>query len=131
MIEDLTGALTSGKPALPANPSAAQQAQYDTDLKAFNSGVAFVLKQFPGGASGNMQSRTMGNNIAMGKIDYLINPSNTLSTFFNYMRSHGERAIQTPIVLGNVPQPLLQQLLRGDTTGFHSPSNDSRGWSNT
>jgi hypothetical protein len=44
----------------------------------------------------------MGNNIALGKIDYLINNSNTLSTFFNYMRSHGDRAIQTPIVLGNV-----------------------------
>ena len=102
VIEDLTGALTSGKPVLPANPTAAQQAQYNTDLTAFNAGVAFVLKQFPGGAPGNLQSRTMGNNIALGKVDYLINNSNTLSTFFNYMRSHGDRAIQTPIVLGNV-----------------------------
>ena len=102
VIEDLTGALTSGKPTLPANPTAAQQAQYNTDLTAFNAGVAFVLKQFPGGAPGNLQSRTMGNNIALGKVDYLINNSNTLSTFFNYMRSHGDRAIQTPIVLGNV-----------------------------
>src|SRR5215468_936911 len=102
VIEDLTGALTSGKPVLPNNPTAAQQAQYDADLNAFNAGVAFVLKQFPGGAPGNMQSRTMGNNIALGKIDYLIDSSTTLSTFFNYMRSHGERAIQTPIVLGNV-----------------------------
>ena len=44
----------------------------------------------------------MGNNIAMGKVDYIINNSTTLSSFFNYMRSSGERAIQTPIVLGNV-----------------------------
>jgi hypothetical protein len=102
VIEDLTNALQSGKPVLPANPTAAQQQQYNTDLNAFNAGVAFVLKQFPGGAPGNMQSRTMGNNIPMGKVDYIINSSNTLSTFFNYMRSHGERAIQTPIVLGNV-----------------------------
>jgi hypothetical protein len=102
VIEDLTGALQSGKPTLPANPTAAQQAQYNTDMNAFNTGVAFVLKQFPGGATGNLQSRTMGNNIPMVKIDYLINSSNTLSTYFNYMRSHGERAIQTPIVLGNV-----------------------------
>ena len=93
VIEDLTNALQSGKPA--ANASAA-------DIAAFNAGQAFVLKQFPGGAPGNLQSRTMGNNIAMGKADYLLNSSNTLSTFFNYMRSHGERAIQTPIVLGNV-----------------------------
>jgi Carboxypeptidase regulatory-like domain len=102
VIEDLTGALTSGQPKLPANPTPAQQATYDNDLKAFNAGVAFVLKQFPGGAPGNLQSRTMGNNLAMGKLDYMINGSNTLSTFFNYMRSHGDRAIQTPIVLGNV-----------------------------
>ena len=102
VIEDLTNALQSGKPVLPPNPTSAQQAQYNTDLIAFNAGQAFVMKQFPGGAPGNMQSRTMGNNIVLGKADYIINGSNTLSTFFNYMRSHGERAIQTPIVLGNV-----------------------------
>jgi hypothetical protein len=102
VIEDLTGALQSGKPTLPANPTATQQAAYDTSLTAFNAGAAFVLQQFPGGAQGNLQSRTMGNNIAMGKVDYIINNSTTLSTFFNYMRSSGQRAIQTPIVLGNV-----------------------------
>jgi hypothetical protein len=102
VIEDLTGALTSGKPVLPSNPTAAQTATYNSNLAAFNAGVAFVLSQFPGGAPGGLQSRTMGNNIALGKADYLINNSNTLSTFFNYMRSSGERAIQTPIVLGNV-----------------------------
>jgi Carboxypeptidase regulatory-like domain len=102
VIEDLTDALQSGKPTLPANPTAAQQTTYNTQMNAFNAGVAYVTNQFPGGAPGNMQSRTMGNNIALGKADYLINSSNTLSTFFNYMRSSGERAIQTPIVLGNV-----------------------------
>src|SRR5262249_44366329 len=58
VIEDLTGALASGKPTLPANATAAQQAQYAADLNAFNAGVAFVLKHFPGGAPGNMQSTT-------------------------------------------------------------------------
>ncbi len=102
VIEDLTDALDSGKPVLPANATAAQTAQYTTDMTAFSAGRAFVLQQFPNGAPGNMQSRTMGNNIVLGKIDYLIDRSTTLSTFFNYMRSHGDRAIQTPIVLGNV-----------------------------
>ena len=102
VIEDLTNALNSGKPTLAANPSAAQQTQYETDMVAFNAGRAFVLKQFPNGATGNLQSRTMGNITVLGKVDYQINNSNTLSTFFNYMRSHGDRAIQTPIVLGNV-----------------------------
>jgi hypothetical protein len=102
VIEDLTDALQSGKPTLPANPTAAQQATYNTQMTAFNAGAAYVMSQFPDGAPGNMQSRTMGNNIALGKADYLIDSSNTLSTFFNYMRSSGERAIQTPIVLGNV-----------------------------
>jgi len=49
-----------------------------------------------------MQSRTMGNNIVLAKFDYMLNDSNTLSGFANYMRSSGDRAIQTPIVLGNV-----------------------------
>jgi Carboxypeptidase regulatory-like domain len=102
VIEDLTNALQSGKPVLPTNPTAAQQATYNTQMTAFNAGVAYVMQQFPGGAPGNLQTRTMGNNIVLGKADYLINSSNTLSTFFNYMRSSGERAIQTPIVLGNV-----------------------------
>jgi hypothetical protein len=102
VIEDLTNALQSGKPTLPANPTQAQQAQYAADLQAFSAGAAFVLRQFPGGAPGNLQTRSMGNNIPLGKVDYVVNGSNTLSTFFNYMRSHGERAIQTPIVLGNV-----------------------------
>jgi hypothetical protein len=102
VIEDLTGALTSGKPTLPANPTAAQQATYNSQLAAFNAGAAYVLSQFPGGALGGMQSRTMGNNIVLAKFDYLLNDSNTLSGFANYMRSSGQRAIQTPIVLGNV-----------------------------
>jgi hypothetical protein len=93
LIEDLTNALQSGMPGPNANAA---------DIAAFNAGVAFVSKQFPGGAPGNLQSRTMGNQIPMMKIDYLLNSTNTISTFFNYMRSHGERAIQTPIVLGNV-----------------------------
>ncbi len=102
VIEDLTNALQSGKPVLPNNPTAAQQATYNSQLTAFNAGVAYVLAQFPGGAPGNLQSRTMGNNIVLGKADYLLTSSTTISTFFNYMRSSGERAIQTPIVLGNV-----------------------------
>jgi hypothetical protein len=102
VIEDLTGVLTSGKPVLPANATPAQVTQYNTDMIAFNAGAAYALKQFPGGATGNLQSRTLGNNIPMAKVDYLINNSTTFSTFFNYMRSHGDRAIQTPIVLGNV-----------------------------
>ena len=53
----------------------------------------------------------MGNNTVLGKADYQINNSNTLSTFFNYMRSHGERAIQTPIVLGNVGLPLPEETI--------------------
>jgi hypothetical protein len=102
VIEDLTGALTSGKPTLPANPTAAQQATYNSQLAAFNAGAAYVLSQFPGGVLGGMQSRTMGNNIALGKFDYMLSSSNTISGFANYMRSSGQRAIQTPIVLGNV-----------------------------
>jgi hypothetical protein len=102
VIEDLNDVLDSGRPTLPANPTAAQQATYDADLKAFTAGSNFLRSKFPDGKPGNQQSRTLGNNLVLGKLDYLINSSNTLSTFFNYLRSSGERAIQTPIVLPNV-----------------------------
>jgi len=102
VIEDLNDVLDSGRPTLPANPTAAQQATYDTDLKAFTAGSSFLRSKFPDGQPGSQQSRTLGNNLVLGKLDYLINSSNTLSTFFNYLRSSGERAIQTPIVLPNV-----------------------------
>src|SRR6266571_4005859 len=63
---------------------------------------AFLKSKFPEGQPGTQQSRTLGNNLVLGKVDYLIDSSNTLSTFFNYSSSSGERAIQTPIVLPNV-----------------------------
>jgi hypothetical protein len=47
VIEDLTNALESGKPTLPNNPTAAQQATYNTQMKAFNAGVAYVMSQLP------------------------------------------------------------------------------------
>ena len=59
VIEDLTNALSSGRPTLPANPTAAQQAQYDADISAFNAGRAFVLSEFPGGATGNRHMLTV------------------------------------------------------------------------
>jgi hypothetical protein len=102
VIEDLDNVLQSGKPTLPANATPAQIDTYNTNLAAFNVGSAFLKSKFPDGAPGNAQSRTMGNNLALGKLDYLVNSSNTLSIFFNYLRSNGERAIQTPIVLPNV-----------------------------
>lgn len=102
VIMDLTGALTSGRPTLPANPTAAQQATYDTDLKAFNRGVEETLKQFPGGAPGNTQPRSQNQYTGLVKVDYQINASNMLSTYYNHVHTAGDHAIQTPIVLGNV-----------------------------
>ena len=104
VIEDLTGraGFRQARCCRPT-PLPAQQATYDTDMtRVQRPARIFLQSKFPNGAPGNMQSRTMGNNMVLGKVDYLINSSNTLSTFFNYLRSHGDRAIQTPIVLGNV-----------------------------
>lgn len=102
LIEDLNGVLGSGRPVLPANPTAAQQTQYNTDLVAFNAGSAFLKSKFPNGAPGNTQSRNLNQYLGLAKIDYLINQSNTLSVFYNQLWSSGERAIQSPIVLPNV-----------------------------
>jgi hypothetical protein len=102
VIEDLTGALTSGKPVLPANPTDAQRAQFLVDTAAFNAGVAETLKQFPGGAPGNTTPRSQNQYTALIKMDYQISSSQTLSSYYNYVRTEGQHAIQTPIVLGNV-----------------------------
>src|SRR5207245_10507911 len=90
------------RPERSPQPTPAQQTGDDADLKAFTPGSDFLRSKFPDGKPGNMQSRTLGNNLVLGKLDYYINSSNTLSTFFNSLRSSGGRAIQTPIVLPNV-----------------------------
>lgn len=102
LIEDLNGVLGSGRPTLPANATVAQQAQYATDLKAFQSGSAFLKAQFPNGAPGNTQTRNLNQYLGLAKVDYLLNSSNTLSIFYNHLTSTGIRAIQSSLVLPNV-----------------------------
>ena len=101
VIEDLTNALDSGKPTLPANPTPAQGAVQRRHHRLQ------CRPRFRPQAVSQWRHRQYaiahdGEQYRLGKLDYQINDSNTLSMFFNYMRSHGERAIQTPIVLGNV-----------------------------
>jgi hypothetical protein len=102
VIEDLTGALTSGKPVLPANPTDAQRAQFALDTAAFNAGVAGALAQFPGGSPGHTTPRSQNQYTALAKVDYQLNPSTNLSSYYNFVKTVGQHAIQVPIVLGNV-----------------------------
>ena len=102
LIEDLNNVLQSGRPTLVANPTPVQQTQYNLDLNAFNTGSAFLKSKFPNGAPGNTQTRNLGQNLSLIKSDYLINSTNTLSVFYNFLRSSGERAIQSSLVLPNV-----------------------------
>ena len=102
LIEDLNGVLNSGKPTLAANATAAQQDQYAKDLKAFQTGSAFLKAQFPNGAPGNTQTRNLNQYLGLFKVDYLLNESNTISVFYNHLTSTGERAIQSSLVLPNV-----------------------------
>lgn len=92
IIEDLSGVLTNG---LPANPAAADRA-------AFAAGAELLRSKFPGGAPGNTIPRTANQNLALGKIDATLNPSNLLSVTYNYLNARAENGINTPIVLGNV-----------------------------
>ncbi len=102
LIEDLNGVLTSGRPSLPANATQTQQDQYAIDLKAFQIGSAFLKSKFPNGAPGNTQTRNLNQYLGLLKADYLLNPSNTLSLFYNHLTSSGIRAIQSSLVLPNV-----------------------------
>ena len=87
---------------LPANPTAAQNSQFNTDNTAWNAGYALVLSKFPNGAPGNSQSRTFNQDLSLAKVDWVLNPANTLTVYYNDLYWHGIRAIQTSLVLPNV-----------------------------
>jgi Carboxypeptidase regulatory-like domain len=92
LTSDTGKVLTTG---LPTNPTAAQ-------LAAFNTGVAFLTAKFPDGAPNNTVPRTNNQQTPLAKLDWLVNPKNTASATFNFMRWYNPDAIQTPAVLGNV-----------------------------
>ncbi|MCY7376617.1 MAG: TonB-dependent receptor [Pyrinomonadaceae bacterium] len=102
VTEDLSGVLTTGRPVLPANATAAQIAQFNLDTTAFNRGAADILARFPGGAPGGTLPRRFDQILFLTKLDWTINQSNTASLTYNYLNAQNENGIQTPIVLGNV-----------------------------
>lgn len=102
VTEDLSGVLTGGRPTLPANPTAAQQAQFNDDIAAFNLGVADLRARFPNGQPGNALPRTANQNLGLAKVDWNINSANVASFTYNHLNARGQNAIQTPLVLGNV-----------------------------
>ncbi|MCY7346920.1 MAG: carboxypeptidase regulatory-like domain-containing protein [Pyrinomonadaceae bacterium] len=102
VIEDLNGVLTRSKPVLPTNPTAAQIAQFNLDTTAFNRGTADLRSRFPGGAPGNTLARTFNQNLALVKLDWMVNNANNFSLTYNYLNARNQNGIQTPLVLGNV-----------------------------
>jgi hypothetical protein len=102
VTEDLSGVLTAGRPVLPANPTPAQQAQFDLDTAAFNAGVADLRARFPGGQPGNAIERNANQYLGLAKVDWNLNSSNVASFTYNQLHASGKNAIQTPLVLGNV-----------------------------
>lgn len=90
--EDLSGVLTTG---LPANANAADQA-------AFALGTADLRSRFPGGAPGNSLPRKFNQNLALAKVDWVVNSVNNFSLTYNYLNARNLNGIQTPLVLGNV-----------------------------
>ena len=102
LISDLSGVLTNGRPVLPANPTAADQALYNADLQAFDAGVKVLLAKFPGGAPGNAQPRNFNQNLVLAKADWLVNTKNTLSVTYNHLNARALNGIQTVLILGTV-----------------------------
>ena len=102
VTEDLSSVLTTGRPILPANATAAQMAQFNLDTTAFNRGAADIRARFPGGAPGNILPRRFDQILFLTKLDWTINNSNTASLTYNYLNAQNQNGIQTPIVLGNV-----------------------------
>ena len=94
LIEDVSGVLTVGRPTgAQATPE---------NLAAFERGVADLRGRFPNGAPGNLQSRNANQWLGLAKVDWNLSQKHTLSVFYNNLHASGERAVQSPIVLGNV-----------------------------
>jgi hypothetical protein len=102
LVQDTSGVLTNGAPTLPANPTPQQQAQYAADLAAFNAGVAYLKQQFPGGAPGGQLSRHPNQELALVKVDWLVNPANTVTITNNTLHSRTDNGVLTFAVAGSV-----------------------------
>ena len=100
VIDDLNDVLTfrEARAACQCHAGAAGHLRYGSE--GVHRGVGFSEVEISRWRAGQSAVPHAWATIwCLGKLDYLVNSSNTLSTFFNYLRSSGERAIQTPIVL--------------------------------
>jgi hypothetical protein len=102
LVQDTSGVLTNGAPTLPPNPTPPQLAQYAADLAAFNAGVAYLTQQFPGGAPGGQLPRHPDQILLLGKIDWLLNRTNTLTISNNNLHARTENGVLTAAVTGSV-----------------------------
>ncbi|MCX6617137.1 MAG: TonB-dependent receptor [Acidobacteria bacterium] len=102
LIQDTNNSLTANKPVLPNNPTAAQQAQYNADLNAWQTGIAYIKSKFPGGAPGNILPRNFNEWLGTAKVDWILNQKNTASFTYNHLRHDALNGIQTAQVLSNM-----------------------------
>ena len=102
LVQDTSNSLTANKPALPSNPTAAQQEKYNADLNAWQTGIACIRRQFPGGAPGNTVPRNFNEWLGTAKVDWSLNQRNTASFTYNHLRHDALNGIQTAQVLGSM-----------------------------
>jgi hypothetical protein len=100
LVQDTSGYMTNNKPTLAANPTPAQQAQYDADLNAWQTGINYMATQFPGGNGPNVEMpRTFNEWLGLAKVDWNIDSKNTASFTYNYLRHIAPNGIQTGAVV--------------------------------
>ncbi|MBM3749011.1 MAG: TonB-dependent receptor, partial [Acidobacteria bacterium] len=102
LIQDTNNSLTANKPVLPNNPTDEQRTQYNADLDAWQTGIAYIKSQFPGGAPGNTVPRNFNEWLGTAKVDWLLSRKNTASFTYNYLRHDALNGIQTAQVLGTL-----------------------------
>jgi len=100
LVMDTSGYMTNNKPTLPNNPTAAQVAQYNSDLNAWQTGINYMAGQFPGGnGPGVLMPRNFNEWLGLTKVDWIINSKNTASFTYNYLRHSADNGIQTAQVV--------------------------------
>jgi outer membrane receptor protein involved in Fe transport len=106
VFQDTSGVLTNGNPTDPASLSPNCRSSLSSsgclaDVAAFGAGVAALRSKMPGGGPGNALPRTFDHDLALAKVEWLVNSNNTATLTYNYLNHRAENGIFTNTLVTN------------------------------
>src|SRR5262249_36138289 len=71
------------------------------DIAAFNSGVSTLRSKISSEAPGGALPRNFNHNLALAKVDWLVNSNNSASITYNYLNHRANNGILTAVLVTN------------------------------